>query len=198
MKFSCEKATLCESVNNALPAVSAKSTLMALECILLRCTPDSLSVIGYNLELGITKNLAVVVQEEGEVILNARLFSEILNRMPAGPVTLTTDDKLLTIIEGGGAQFTILGMSAEEYPEIPVISAEHSFSLPVDILRSMISQTLFAVSQDAGTPVLTGTLFEKKGRFLHLVSVDGCRLALRREEAEGEEDFSFVVPGKYH
>ena len=162
MNFSCEKAVLCEAVNNVSPAVSAKSTLMALECVLLRCKSGRLTVIGYNLELGITKEIEVDSREDGEIILNARLFGEIINRMPAGTLSLTTDDKLLTIIRSGGAQFTILGMSAEEYPEIPVISEERSFRLPAETLRSMISQTLFAVSQDAATPVLTGTLFEIK------------------------------------
>lgn len=153
-------------------------------------------MIGYNLELGITKELEVSSREDGEILLNARLFGEIINRMPAGELTLSTDDKLLTIIKGGGAQFTILGMSAEEYPEIPVISEEKSFRIPADTLRSMISQTLFAVSQDAATPVLTGTLFELKGGTLYLVSVDGCRLALRKETVNCSESFKFVAPGK--
>lgn len=196
MKFSCDKAVLCEAVNNVAPAVSSKSTMAALECVLLRCTAGRLNVIGYNLELGITKEIAVNSSENGELILNARLFGEIINRMPNTELTVSSDDKLLTVIKGGGAQFTILGMSAEEYPEIPVISEEKSLRLPADILRSMISQTLYAVSQDASTPVLTGTLFEKKSGFLHLVSVDGCRLALRREPVEGTEDFRFIVPGR--
>ena len=196
MYFSCEKSVLCEAVNNVSPAVSAKSTLMALECVLLRCRGNQLMVIGYNLELGITKELEVSSREDGEILLNARLFGEIINRMPAGELTLSTDDKLLTIIKGGGAQFTILGMSAEEYPEIPVISEEKSFRIPADTLRSMISQTLFAVSQDAATPVLTGTLFELKGGTLYLVSVDGCRLALRKEPVNCSESFKFVAPGK--
>jgi len=87
-------------------------------------------------------------------------------------------------------------MSTEEYPEIPVISEEKSFRIPADTLRSMISQTLFAVSQDAATPVLTGTLFELKGGTLYLVSVDGCRLALRKEPVNCSESFKFVAPGK--
>ena len=87
------------------------------------------------------------------LILNARLFSEIINKMPNVDLTLTTDDKLLTIIKGGGAQFTILGMSADEYPEIPPVSQDHAFSIDGNVLRSMISQTLFAVSQDNATPV---------------------------------------------
>ena len=88
--------------------------------------------------------------------LNARLFSDIINKMPNVDLTLTTDDKLLTIIKGGGAQFTILRMSADEYPEIPPVSQDRAFSIDGNVLRSMISQTLFLpFLQDSATPVLT-------------------------------------------
>lgn len=196
MKFTCDKVTLCEAVNNVSPAVSGKSTMMALECVLLKCHDNILSVIGYNLELGITKDIEIQTFQDGEVILNARLFSDIINKMPNVDLTLTTDDKLLTIIKGGGAQFTILGMSADEYPEIPPVSQDHAFSIDGNVLRSMISQTLFAVSQDSATPVLTGTLFEVKDGILYLVSVDGCRLAVRKENVECRDSIRFIVPGK--
>lgn len=196
MKFTCDKLTLCEAVNNVSPAVSGKSTMMALECVLLKCKNNKLSVIGYNLELGITKEIEVQSFADGEVILNARLFSDIINKMPNVDLTLTTDEKMLTIIKGGGAQFTILGMNAEEYPEIPVISNDHSFSVEGNTLRSMIFQTLFAVSVDTSTPVLTGTLFEVKDGYLNLVSVDGCRLAVRKEKVDFNENVRFIVPGK--
>ena len=103
MRFICEKAALSEAVNSVSPAVSAKSTLAALECILLTVKGETLTVIGYNTELGITKTVEVEAVENGEVILNARLFSEIINKMPAGPVTLTVDEKMLTVITGGNA-----------------------------------------------------------------------------------------------
>ena len=196
MKFACDKAALCEAVNSVSPAVSAKSTMVALECILLSINGNTLSVIGYNTELGITKTLKVSSPESGDVILNARLFSEIINKMPSGMVQISVDEKLLTLITGGSAQFTIVGMSAEEYPEIPKIDPEHSFEIENAMLRSMISETLFAVSQDTAFPALTGTLFEGKSGVLYLVSVDGKRLALRKEQVGCTEDFRFIVPGK--
>ena len=196
MKFICDKAALCEAVNSVSPAVSAKSTLVALECILLRVKGSVLTVVGYNTELGITKTVDVSATEEGEVILNARLFSEIINKMPSAPLTLSVDEKLLTVITGGSAQFTIVGMDADEYPEIPAIDPQHSFEMENSLLRSMISETLFAVSQDTAFPALTGTLFEGKDGVLHLVSVDGKRLALRKEHTGSNENFRFIVPGK--
>jgi len=196
MRFVCEKAALSEAVNSVSPAVSAKSTLAALECILLTVKGETLTVVGYNTELGITKTVEVEAVENGEVILNARLFSEIINKMPAGPVTLTVDEKMLTVITGGSAQFTIIGMSADEYPEIPAIDSQHSFEMENSVLRSMISETLFAVSQDTAFPALTGTLFEGKDGVLYLVAVDGKRLALRKEAVGCGENFRFIVPGK--
>jgi DNA polymerase-3 subunit beta len=196
MKFTCDKAALCEAVNSVSPAVSSKSTLVALECILLSVKGGELTVVGYNTELGITKTLEVTASESGDVILNARLFSEIINKMPGGALHLSVDDKLLTVITGGSAQFTIIGMSAEEYPEIPTIDPEHSFSIENTVLRSMISETLFAISQDTTFPALTGALFEGKDGILYLVSVDGKRLALRKEAVGQLEDFKFIVPGK--
>ena len=196
MKFSCDKAGLSEAVNSVLPAVSAKSTLAALECILLSVKGDTLSVVGYNTELGITKTVPVTGTENGEIILSAKLLSEIINRMPQGMLRIAVDDKLITEINGGSAQFKIVGMSAEEYPSIPKIDPEHSFTIDNALLRSMISETIFAVSQDTSFPALTGTLFEGKDGVLTLVSVDGRRLALRKEAAGCEEDFKFIVPGK--
>ena len=196
MKFVCDKGILSEAVNSVSPAVAQKSSLMALECVLLRLQNDTLTVIGYNLELGITKEIPVRGFEEGQVIVNARLFGEIINRMPQGELQFTIDEKLLMVIKGGDAQFTILGMNAEEYPEIPSLTEESSLSLSVPLLRDMISQTLFAVSQDTATPVLTGVLFETKEQNLYLVSVDGRRLALRKEPVEVSEDIRFIVPGK--
>ncbi|MCI8602085.1 MAG: DNA polymerase III subunit beta [Oscillospiraceae bacterium] len=196
MKFTCDKAALSEAVTSVSPAVSQKSTVLALECILLRCKGSVLSVIGYNLELGITKDLQIEGQEDGEIILNSRLFSEIIRQMPNGELSFATDEKLMTVIQSGGAKFTILGMNADEYPELPIIDQESSFSINGKTLRSMISETLFAISQESTTPVLTGALFEGKGGVLHLVSVDGKRLALRREPIDFAEDFRFVVPGR--
>lgn len=196
MKFICDQAALAEAVMSVSPVVSQKSTVLALQCLLLRCKGSVLSIVGYNLELGITKDLQVEGQEDGEIILDARLFSEIIGNMPAGELSLETDEKLMTFISNGSAKFTILGMNADEYPELPIIDQEKSFSINGKTLRSMISETLFAISQESTTPVLTGALFEGKSGMLHLVSVDGKRLALRREPIDFAEDFRFVVPGR--
>lgn len=105
MKFSCEKQILGEAINNVLPAVSSKSTIIALEGILMDCKNNQLSLTGYNLELGITKTIPVTGIEEGSIILNASLLSGIINKMPNGTVELASDEKLLTVINCDVVEF---------------------------------------------------------------------------------------------
>lgn len=196
MKFSCDKNILCEAINNVLPAVSSKTTLVALEGILMKCEKDTLSLTGYNLELGITKTIGINGTEDGEIVLNASLLSNIVNRMPNGILTLSADEKLLTVIECNNVEFTILGLDAGEYPDMPVITDERSFEIPHYLLKNMISQTLFAVAQTDQNPVHTGSLFDISEGVLNVVSVDGYRLAMRTEKINVTDNFKFVVPGR--
>ena len=196
MKFSCEKTLLCEAINNVLPAVSAKSTLVALEGILVHCKNGILRLTSYNLELGISKNISVNEEEEGAVILNASLLSNIVNKMPNGIVSINCDEKLLTVISCADVEFTILGIDAMEFPDIPSVENGTTFSLSSFLLRNMISQTLFAVAQNDQNPVHTGSLFDIADGVLNVVSVDGYRLAMRTEKINIEDTLKFVVPGK--
>lgn len=196
MKFTCTKSFLSEAINNVIPAVSSKSSLIALEGIKLICENNKLSLTGYNLELGITKSIEVNSIENGGIVLTASIFSSIINKMPEGNISFETDEKLLTIIKCNEVEFTILGLSCEEYPDMPIITKEKEFCLPPVLLRKMISQTLFCVSQNDQTPVHTGSLFDIGEKTLKIVSVDGFRLAMKTSEIDIEDSFKFVVPGK--
>lgn len=197
MNIVCDRQSLIEAVSNVQRAVSTKSTIPALEGILLRASGSALFLAGYDLDLGVTTTITADVREAGEIVLTAKLFSEIVRKLPGDEVSIATDAKLNTVIHSGVAEFTIMGLSAEEYPEIPSINDGVSFLLPQDTLRSMIRQTLFSVAQvDAARPVHTGTLFELEQGTLRLVSVDGSRLALRCETVTSGETLQFVVPGK--
>ena len=196
MKFTCNLKSLSEAVNNVSLAVSSRTNLQALEGILLDCTGGTLTLTGYNLELGIIKSIEVAQAQDGRIILNAKIYGDILRKMPSDEISIDTDHKFLTIIRGGDAEFTILGTSAEEYPDVPTISDEDGFPMQQNVLRNMISQTLFAVSQNENTPVHTGSLFDLSNGILNVVSVDGYRLALRTEPVKVDQDFHFVVPGR--
>ena len=197
MKFSCEKLVLQNAIGTASRAVAGKSSIPALEGLLLVCTDGSLTVTGYNMQLGIRTRLACDTEEAGQLVLNARLFGDIVRRMPDDTVTFVSDEKLGVKMHCGDAEFEIVGLHAEDFPELPEVEEKNSFSLEEKTIRAMIQQTCFAVSTNEARPVHMGSLFEVGGGELTVVSVDGFRLALRRDKLEqsGGEEFSFVAPG---
>ena len=196
MKFSCEKALLQAAISTTSRAVSPKSSIPALEGILLEAGND-LRLTGYNLETGIRTIVPAVIREEGTLVLGARLFGEIVRKLPDDIVTFQSENYMVNI-KCGMSEFNILGTDPEEFPELPTVEYQNSLILPQSRLKAMISQTLFAVSDNESRPIHTGSLFEVDSNGLTIVSVDGYRLALRHEsidKKEGAETFSFVVPG---
>ena len=196
MKFSCEKALLTSAVSTASRAVAAKSSIPAMEGILIEAG-DQLKLTGYDLSIGIQSTVPAEIVEKGSLVLSARLFGDIIRKMPDDIVTFTTNDMMVNI-RCGLSEFNILGISPDDFPELPAVDQQNSFIIKQSVLRSMISQTLFAVSDNESRPIHTGSLFEVEGDGLTVVSVDGYRLALRHEaveEKKGAETFSFVVPG---
>jgi len=197
MKFSCEKALLQAAITMTSRAVSPKSSIPALEGILV-AAGGGLRLTGYNLELGIRTTVPAEVLSEGSLVLSARLFGDIIRKLPDDVVSFSSEKEMVNI-KCGMSEFNILGISPEEFPELPTVEYQNTVTLPQTVLRSMIGQTLFAVSDNESRPIHTGSLFEVDGeKELTIVSVDGYRLALRREpltSKEGAEEFSFVVPG---
>ena len=148
------------------------------------------------MELGITTTIEARVEEPGEIVLTAKLFSEILRRLPADEVLIESNDKNNTVIRCGKSEFTIIGFSSVDYPELPTINNGAAMTIQQNMLKSMIRQTLFAVAQTDTRPVHTGVQFEIKEQTLRLVAVDGSRLAMRSEPIKSNEELQFVVPGK--
>ncbi len=196
MKIICEKQALLDAVNAVGRAVSAKSAYPALEGILVRASGSILFLAGYDMELGITTHIEAEVKEPGEIVLTARLFGDIVRRLPGDEVELTSDDKMNVYIKSGMSDFHIMGIASAEYPELPTVDEGTGFAVPQKLLRSMIRQTIFAVSQNDSRPVHKGILFELNGNQLRLVAVDGSRLALRCEQIKNTEELRFVIPGK--
>ena len=196
MKFSCEKALLQAAISTTSRAVSTKRSIPALEGMLL-AAGNRLRLTGYNLETGIRTIVPADIREEGTLVLGARLFGEIVRKLPDDIVTFQSENYMVNI-KCGMSEFNILGTDPEEFPELPTVEYQNSLILPQSRLKAMISQTLFAVSDNESRPIHTGSLFEVDSNGLTIVSVDGYRLALRHEaidKKEGAETFSFVVPG---
>ncbi len=196
MRILCERQALVDAVSNVQRAVASKSALPALEGILLKANGTSLFLAGYDMELGITTTIEAQVAEAGEIVLTAKLFSEIIRKLPGEEVTIVSNDKHNTTIKSGVSEFTILGFSSDDYPELPSIKDGAAVTLSQNVLKSMIRQTLFAVAQTDTRPVHTGVKFELENQVLRLIAVDGSRLAMRSETVKSNELLNFVVPGK--
>ena len=195
MKFSCEKSILQAAVSTAARAVSSKSSIPALEGILLEAA-ETLRLTGYNLETGIRTTIPAQIQKEGAIVLSARLFGDIIRKLPDDLIFISTDQYSVNI-KCGLSEFNIMGTAAEDFPELPSVDYQQSFSIGERELGSMLRQTLFAVSDNESRPIHTGALLEVDDSGLTIVAVDGFRLALRHEPIEQKDGagFSFVVPG---
>ncbi len=197
MKILCNKQQLIEAVGTVQRAVASKSTLPALEGILLRASGSTLYLAGFDMELGITTTIGATVKEPGELVLPARMFGDIVRKMPGDIIEMNADDKYHTTIRTDVTDFDIMGMTAADYPDIPNVEDGVSISLSQPVLKGMIRQTIFAVAgPNDPRPIYTGTKFEVTPEKLRLISVDGYRMAMRNEPIQGEETMEFVVPGK--
>lgn len=196
MKLNCNRQKLNDAVLNVQRAVASKSTVPALEGILIKAVNGQLILTGYNLEIGITTSMEAMIYEEGTIVINAKLLSDIIRRMPEDTITFETDEKLIVYIHSGRSNYRIIGIPAEEFPELPTVNAEDSVTIEGHILKSMIQQTIYAVSDKDIKPAHKGSLFEIENRTIKIISVDGYRLAIRKEEIDYDGEKRFIVPGK--
>ena len=195
MRFTCEKNTLLQGLNIASRTVAQKSALSAIEGILCRAG-SGLTLTGYNMETAITYQIAADVSDGGECILPAKLFGDIIRRLPEGPVTVVVDDNYKVSIRSGYASFSISAETADEYPDLPDVSTGHAIRIPQSKLKMLIGSTIFAVSDNQSRPIHNGVKFEVENESVTAVAVDGFRLARRTyhpQEPTGR-NLSFVVP----
>ena len=197
MRFTCEKSMLVTGLNITGRTVAQKSSLSVIEGILCKAG-HGLSLTGYNMETAITYQIDAEVADPGECILPARLFGDIIRRLPEGPVTVVVDDNFKVSIRSGYASFTISAENAEDYPELPDVGSGRSVSIPQSALKELISGTIFAVSENQGRPIHTGVKFEVDDNTISAIAVDGFRLARKTyhtQEPTGRT-MSFVVPAQ--
>ena len=149
------------------------------------------------MQTGIRTAISAEIHQEGRIVLNARLFGEMIRRLPDDIVVFSADEKYVVKLVCGDASFELPGLSADDYPELPTVDDEFSVSIQQNTMKAMINQTSFAVSTNEARPIHTGALFEISDTGLTMVAVDGFRLALRREPLERIDGgaFRFVAPG---
>ncbi len=197
MRFTCEKSLLVQGLNIAGRTVAQKSSLSVIEGILCKAG-HGLNLTGYNMETAITYTVDAEVSDPGQCILPAKLFGDIVRRLPEGPVTVVVDESFKVSIRAGFASFTISAESAEDYPELPDVNTGRAIRIPQNKLKELISGTIFAVSENQGRPIHTGVKFEVTNDSITAVAVDGFRLARRTYHPQEEtgRELSFVVPAQ--
>lgn len=204
MKIICNKIVLTDMINTVQKAVSAKSTMPILECIKINAdNSGKMTVTGNNLDLCIEYTNECTISEGGQIAVSARMFGEIIRRMPQGDITITVEEKrdesqninYIMKIKNGASEFNIQGLDAREYPPIPEDTEIFNFIISQEKLKKMIRKTLFCVAPEASVPILTGALFEIKNGDFNIVSTDKSRLAIITEKIEGDfPDSRFVIP----
>ena len=195
MRFTCEKSMLVTGLNITGRTVAQKSALSAIEGILCQAT-DELKLTGYNMETAITYTIEAEVTDPGACVLPAKLFGDIVRRLPEGPVTVVVDESYKVSIRAGYSSFTISAESANDYPELPDVGSGRRVSIPQSALKELIGGTIFAVSENQGRPIHTGVKFEVEENTISAIAVDGFRLARRtyHTEEENVSKMAFVVP----
>lgn len=197
MKFVCETSTLSTACQNVQRAVSAKSTIPGTEGILIKASNSELNLTGYDLEIGINTSIYAKVEEAGSIVLNAKVLCEILRRIPNQTVTIDCDERNFATIRSGDIKYEIMGISADDYPELPTVQGSFTIDINRKMLSEMVKQTIFAVAVTDAKVVYTGIKFEIADGEIKLIAVDGFRMAIRTEKIDYHgEDITFIVPAK--
>lgn len=196
MRFVCSKENINEGINIVQKAVSSKTTLPILEGILIEAG-ERLKLTANDLELGIECYVEADIQGTGAIVLNSRIFGEIIRKMPDSEIQFDMRENNLVKIECENSYFEIKGIAAEGFPLIPEVRKENKLEISQKTIKDMIRQTIFAVSVDETRPILTGSLMECKTDQLTIVSIDGFRMAMRRFAIKDEtQQFNVVIPGR--
>ena len=197
MKIICEKEKLLKGINSVINGVASKTTMPVLEGILIQTNDKEVKLTTYDLEIGIEYIIECDVKEQGNTVVNATMFSEIIRKLPDTEITISINENNLLEIECEGSLYKLATMNPEEFPELPKINIDNSIEIEQNLLKNMIRKTIFAVSNEENRPIFTGCLFEVENNKLNVVAVDGFRLALRSIYLPVKvNDFKAVIPGK--
>lgn len=197
MKFTCNTEALYEACINVSRAISNKTNIPVLEGVLFKTTEQGLSLTGYDLDLGIFTTIEAMIIEDGEIVLEAKIISEILRCLEDDKVSFETDSRNVCRITSGVSIYNINGMGTEEYPELPYTYGENDIILNQKVFGDMIRQTVFAVSLDDARVAHRGVKFEISHGDIKAIALDGYRFAMRHEMIDYKgEDINFIVPAK--
>ena len=197
MKLVCSKANLLNGVQTVSKAVPNKTTMSILECILIDASRDGIRLTANDMELGIETIIEGDVIEKGVIAIDAKIFLEIVRKLPDNDITIETDSSYKTTITCEKAKFNISGKSGEDFSYLPSIEREEGIILSQFTLKEVVRQTIFSISDNDNNKLMTGELFDINGNTLRVVSLDGHRISIRKIELKNTyEPRKLVVPGK--
>ena len=197
MKLVFTKSNLNKAVGIVMKAVPTRTTMNILECILIDATTNEIKFTGNDMELGIETIVEGEIIEKGKIAIDAKLFSEIVRKLPDNDITLTTDSNNNALITCEKSKFNIAGKSGDDFSYLPAIIKDKMITLSQFQLKEVINQTIFSIAINDNNKMMTGELFEVNEGTLKVVSLDGHRIAIRNIKLEGRsDDVRVVIPGK--
>ena len=197
MKIICSKSNLLKGVSIVSKAVPSKTTMPILECILIDASADIIKLTANDMELGIETIVEGDIIKKGIIAIDAKIFSEIVRKLPDNEVTIEVDDNLQTTITCEKAKFNISSKSGSDFSYLPYIEKTDSLKLSQFTLKEIIRQTIFSISDNDNNKLMTGELFQMEGNTLKVVSLDGHRISIRKTELKSfVQPRKVIVPGK--
>ncbi len=197
MKIVCSKSDLLNGVQIVSKAVSNKTTMSILECIMVDCTKGIITLTANNMDLAIETIVEGEILEKGAIALDAKILLEIVRKLPDSDITIQTDSNYLTTITCEKSKFNIIGKSGQDFSYLPVIEREDSIVISQFTLKEVVRQTIFSISDNENNKLMTGELFDINNNILKVVSLDGFRVSIRKIELkESYAPKKVVVPGK--
>ena len=197
MKLVCSKANLLNGVQIVSKAVPSKTTMSILECILVDATNGEIKLTANDMELGIETTIEGQIVEKGIIALDAKIFLEIVRKLPDSDITIETDASFKTVITCEKAKFTIIGKSGEDFSYLPAVERDDSIVISQFTLKELVRQTIFSISDNDNNKLMTGELFDINGDEFKIVSLDGHRISIRKMSLKKDySDRKVVVPGK--
>ena len=197
MKLVFTKSNLNKAVGIVMKAVPTRTTMNILECILIDATTNEIKFTGNDMELGIENIVEGEIIEKGKIAIDAKLFSEIVRKLPDNDITLTTDSNNNALITCEKSKFNIAGKSGDDFSYLPAIIKDKMITLSQFQLKEVINQTIFSIAINDNNKMMTGELFEVNEGTLKVVGLDGHRIAIRNIKLEGRsDDVRVVIPGK--
>jgi DNA polymerase-3 subunit beta len=195
MKFICSKSDLIEATTTVQKAVMAKATLPMLEGIYIEANND-VKLVGNCFDMGIECTVNADVKEKGSIVINSRMFGEIVRKLPDSEILFQVKDNFIVVIECDNSYFEVKGLSSEGFPMLPEIEEDKKIALSQSSLKDMIHKTIYAISADENRKILTGSLLEAENGDFNMVSLDGFRLAVAKTVVKEDINFRAVIPGK--